>query len=192
MRDIHVWNLLALHVPNLLPKTVFGSTFPRHAGRLIWAIVIFTIGLVIAFLVMRRPKKSNEPATWVASFLGAFYVWAMFALGYGVIPHEWLNFGTAYLNFDSSSYLIRKNGYIPIDITRDKLVDAVAAGIYIVVLTINVAFFVMWQKRKVAEPATESEEAPAPTSGGGPLARLRARREERVSAYGRPVTTSES
>ena len=62
MRNPHVWNLLALHVPNLLPKTVpwfdfnwhHGFTYthshlPRKAGRLIWATVMFTIGLVIAF-----------------------------------------------------------------------------------------------------------------------------------------------
>ena len=37
----------------------------------------------------------------------------------------------------------------------------------------------------------EAREAPPPTEGrGGPLARFR-RREKRVSAYGRPVTTSE-
>ena len=45
MRNPHVWNLLALHVPNLLPRSVFRSQFPRHAGRLIWATIIFTIGL---------------------------------------------------------------------------------------------------------------------------------------------------
>src|SRR5215813_6777365 len=108
MRDIHVWNLLALHVPNLLPKTIFGSTFPRHAGRLIWATVLFTIGIIDAFIAIKRPKKSNEPATWSATFLGAMFVWGMFALGYGVIPLEWLSFGTAYLNFDSSSLLIKQ------------------------------------------------------------------------------------
>ncbi len=77
----------------------------------------------------------------------------------------------------------------PFDITRDKFVDAVAAGIYIVVLVLNVYLFVAWQKRKVAEPAAEGEDDRA-HRGGGPLARLRARREERVSAYGRPVTTT--
>jgi len=59
-------------------------------------------------------------------------------------------------------------------------------------LTLAVTLFVMWQKRKVAEPATEHEAAPAEPTGGGPLRRLRARRESRTSAYGRPVTTSES
>ncbi|HWS45546.1 MAG TPA: hypothetical protein VN636_06775 [Acidimicrobiia bacterium] len=194
MRDIHTWNLLALHTPNFLPKTVFGFHTPylRRAGRLIWAMLLFTIGLVGAFLVIRRPKKSNEPPTWAQCVLGALFVWVMFALGYGVIPHEWLTFGNAYLNFDSSSFLLHKNTVIPFDITRDKFVDAVAAGIYVVMLGLNVYFFTAWQKRKVAEPAAEVEAAPSePTTGGGMFSRLR-RREKRVSAFGRPVTTTET
>ena len=192
MRNSHVWDLLALQVPNLLPKTVFGSHFPRKGGRLIWATVIFVIGLAIAFYVVRKPKKSAEPATWAQTFLGAMFVWVMLTLGYGVIPSEWIIFGNSYLNFDSSTFLLHKNSVIHFDVTRDKFVDAVAAGIYVVVLVLNVYFFVAWQKRKVAEPATtaEGEAAPPPEAGGGPFARLR-RREKRVSAYGRPVTTSE-
>jgi hypothetical protein len=193
MRNFHEWNLLAVHVPNLLPDSIFGSHFPRKAGRLIWASVMFAGGLGIAFLWIRRPKRSNEPATWAQTFLGAMGVWVMLTLGYGVIPSEWIIFGNSYLNFSSSTFLLRRDQWgshlPPFDITRDKLVDGVAAGIYVVVLVLNVFLFVAWQKRKVAEPAIEGGET-APVSRGGPLARLRARREERVSAYGRPVTTT--
>jgi hypothetical protein len=196
MRNFDVWNTLAVHVPNILPKSVFGSHFPRKAGRLIWASVMFAGGLGIVFLWLRRPKRSSEPATWAQTFLGAMGVWVMLTLGYGVIPSEWIIFGNSYLNFNSSTFLLRRDQWgshlPPFDITRDKLVDGAAAGIYVVVLVLNVYLFVAWQKRKVAEPATvaEGEEA-APEARGGPLARLRARREERVSAYGRPVTTSD-
>ena len=205
MRNLHAWNLLALQVPNLLPKTIpwydfnwhhgftfTHSHFPRKAGRLIWATVLFIIGLVIAWLMIRRPKKSAEPATWAQTFIGAFLVWVMLTLGYGVIPSEWIIFGNSYLNFDSSTYLLHKNNFIHFDITRDKVTDAVAAGIYVVVLVLNVYLFVAWQKRKVVEPATEEDgtSAPEPQASGGPFARLR-RREKRTSAYGRPVTTSE-
>ena len=64
---------------------------------------------------------------------------------------------------------------------------------YVVVLVINVYLFAAWQKRKVAEPVTVAEgeaATPPPEAGGGPFSRLR-RRDKRVSAYGRPVTTSE-
>ena len=211
MRNPHAWNMLALQAPNFLPKTVpwfdfkwhgwftyTHSHFPRKAGRLIWATVLFTIGLIIAFVIVRRPKKSSEPATWAQTFLGAMAVWIMLALGYGVIPSEWIIFGNSYLNFDSSSFLLRRDQWAahlpPFDITRDKFVDAIAGLIYVIVLVLNVALFVMWQKRKVVEPETVGEEpetTPTEPTGHGPLARLRARRAERVSAYGRPVTTSD-
>src|SRR2546421_6304309 len=192
MRNFDVWNTLAVHVPNILPKSIFGSHFPRKAGRLIWASVMFAGGLGIAFLWIRRPKRSNEPSTWAQTFLGAMGVWVMLTLGYGVIPSEWIIFGNSYLNFDSSTFLLHRDQWAahlpPFDITRDKLVDAVAALIYVVVLVLNVYLFAAWQKRKAAEPVAVAEGEPIPESRGGPLARLRARREERVSAYGRPVT----
>jgi hypothetical protein len=102
-----------------------------------------------------------------------------------------LTFGNSYLNFDSSSFLLHKNSVIPFDITRDKFVDAVAAGIYVVVLGLNIYFFAAWQKRKVAEPAAEGEAAePTPITGGTLFSRMR--RAKRTSAYGRPVTTTEA
>jgi len=195
MRDIHVWHLLAVHIPNLLPRTIFAFHVPwlRKAARLIYGIVLFTIGLVGAALVIRTPKKSNEPATWAQTVLGAMFVWFMFALGYGVIPHEWLTFGNSYLNFDSSSFFLRKNHVLPFDITRDKLIDSGAAVIYVIVLGLNIYFFSAWQKRKVAEPAAEGADETTdggPITGGSVFSRLR--RSKRTSAYGRPVTTSES
>ena len=130
-----------------------------------------------------------------AAFIGAFFVWVMLTLGYGVIPSEWIIFGNSYLNFDSSTYLLQKNQFAsslpPFDITRDKFVDAVAAGIYVVVLVINVWLFVAWQKRKVAEPVTEPEDGEGAPPVTGPFSRLR-RKRAGTSAYGRPVTTSES
>jgi hypothetical protein len=196
MRDMNVWHLLAVHIPNLLPRTVFVWHVPwlRKSARLIYATVLFAIGLIGAAIVMRRPKRSAEPATWAATVVGALFVWFMFALGYGVIPHEWLTFGNSYLNFDSSSYLIRQGQWAtnlpPFAITRDKVVDSGAALIYVVVLGLNIAFFAAWQKRKVAEPAVEEAAAPeSPITGGSRFSRLR--RSKRTSAYGRPVTTAE-
>jgi fumarate reductase subunit D len=193
MRDMNVWHLLAVHVPNLLPRTIFGLHLPwlRKAARLLYAIVLFAIGLAAAYGVIKTPKKSTEPSTWVQVILGAMFVWIMFALGYGVIPHEWLTFANSYLNFDSSSFLMHKNRILHFDITRDKVADAVAAVIYVVVLGLNIFFFAAWQKRKVAEPATGDGAASAdtgPITGGTIFSRLR--RTKRTSAYGRPVTTT--
>jgi hypothetical protein len=197
MRDIHVWHLLGVHIPNVLPRTFLTFHVPwlRKAARLLYAIVLFAIGCGAAAAIIRRPKRSNESATWAQCVLGAMFVWFMFALGYGVIPHEWLTFGNSYLNFDSASFLIHRGQWAsnlpPFDITRDKVIDAGAAVIYVIVLVMNVMYFSAWQKRKVAEPAAEGTEPDdGPITGGTMFSRLR--RSKRTSAFGRPVTTSES
>jgi fumarate reductase subunit D len=208
MRDMHVWNLLALHVPNALPRsvpwlrlhnwhlTVVHSQWPRHAGRLIWASLILLIGIIAAFVVIRRPKKSAEPATWAQSIAGALLVWVMMVLAYGTVPHEWLNFGNAYLNFNKATFVAHHDQFAshipPFDITRAVVVDGVAALMYVVFIGLQVYLFAAWQKRKVAEPvAVTAEEGEAPPPPSGPFARFRRRREVGVSAYGRPVTTAE-
>jgi hypothetical protein len=203
MPDIHV-SMLALHIPNVLPKTVpwidYGpggkgfyinhhSMWVRHAGRMIWATLIFAIGIVIAYRLTRKPKRA-EPATWAQTILGAMCVWAMMALGYGTIPHEWLTFGTAYLNFNTATFVMRQNRFIHFDITRSVVIDIGTTVIYGMVLVLQVWLTVRWQKRPALELVAEGEATDAGPVEAGPLARLLRRREKRVSAYGRPVTTA--
>jgi hypothetical protein len=201
MPNFHV-SMLALEVPNLLPRSIpwidfthgsfhvnSHSTWPRHAGRLIWATLLFVIGLVIAFVWTRKPKPA-EPATWAQTILGAMGVWAMMTLGYGTIPHEWLTFGNSYLNFSTATFLMRRNRILHFDISRAAFLDVGVTVIYGLVLTLQVWLFVRWQKRPVAEAVpAEPEAVEDESAGGGPLERLRRRRASRVSAYGRPVTT---
>src|SRR4051794_20369044 len=115
MPDIHT-SMLALHIPNVLPESVFGYgiSWMRPAGRLIWSSLIFAIGVGIGYWLTRKPRPA-EPATWAQTILGAMGVWAMMALGYGTIPHEWLTFGTAYLNFNTATYVMRQNRFIHFD-----------------------------------------------------------------------------
>jgi hypothetical protein len=201
MPDLHL-SLLGLEIPNLLPKSVpwinfsdgsfsinSHSEWVRPAGRLIWSTLIFTIGIIIAFIWTTRPKPA-EPATWSKTIVGAMAVWVMMTLGYGTIPHEWLTFGTSYLNFNTATFVMRRNSIIHFDIDRAAIVDIGATVIYGIVLVLQVWLFVRWQKRPTIEAAAaKAAESDGEETGGGPLARLRRRREKRVSAYGRPVTT---
>jgi hypothetical protein len=203
MPDIHV-SMLALHVPNVLPKTVpwidfarhqgvyinHHSQWVRHAGRLIWWTLLFTIGIVWAFLWTKRPKPA-EPATWAQTILGAMGVWVMMALGYGTIPHEFITFGTSYLNFNTATFMLKKNTFLTFDITRSVAVDIGVTVIYGIVLTLQVWLMARWQKRPAYEAPGEVEAGESEvSSSGGPLSRLLRRREKRTSAYGRPVTTA--
>ncbi|MET1002114.1 MAG: hypothetical protein ABWZ15_09930 [Acidimicrobiia bacterium] len=185
-------SLLALEVPNILPES---PGFLRPAGRLIWCSIVLGIGIAVAFIWARQPKKSAEPSTWAASILGGVVVFFLFVLAYGVWPHEWLTFASAHLNWGKDTYILTQDQFAsnlpPIDVPRYVLADIVAATSYFVFGTINVLLFSMWQKRTVAEPPAVGEDGePVEQLPAGALARFRSRK--RTSAYGRPVTTSDA
>src|SRR6266581_3437275 len=71
--------------------------------------------------VVRRPK-SELPATWAQSMLGALAVFALFLLVYGVVPHEWLTWCDSKLG-----------------LREDKIL-------------INTWMWIAWQKRGTAKP----------------------------------------
>jgi preprotein translocase subunit SecY len=172
--------MLAVHNPNLLPYSVFGKnmTWMHPAGRLIWACVILLIGLGVIMVIMRRPK-SPEPATWAQSMVGALGVFSLMLIAYGTIPHEWIVFANAYLHWSAAAFVFQKNRFIHFDVNKQAANDAVAAIIYVVMLTGNIVLFAMWQKRPVAQPAPDDASAEAPGDARQPAG---------TSAYNRPVT----
>ena len=121
--------------------------------------------------LIKKPKKSSEPATWAQVVLGAMFVWFMFALGYGVIPHEWLTWCDSKLGLRSDKIELSTR---PIKITGQTIRDVVAALLYIIFLGINTWMWMAWQKRGTAKPkATPAAATPEPAG---------------TSAFSRPVT----
>jgi hypothetical protein len=184
-------SLLGLEVPNFLPSE---PDFLRPAGRLIWSSLLLVAGTAVAVVMIRRPKRSAEPATWAATITGAMGVWALLILAYGVVPHEWLTFASSYLNWGKDTYVLTEGQFAssvpPFEIPRAVVADTVVTLMYVAFLGVNVWLFAAWQKRKVAEPATEGDGAAdeGPLTGG--FGRFR-RRRARTSAYGRPVTAAD-
>ncbi len=140
-------------MPNLLPNS---PPWLHPAERLMEATALTLIGLVVVFLMMRRPR-SEQPATWAMAMAGAVGAFAIFLLCYGVVPSEWLNFANSYLKWSSDKFIVKHNQFgtnLPtFDIPYSALKDAIAAGIYIVFFGLNIALWIMWQKRPTATAA---------------------------------------
>ena len=166
--------MLAVHIPNPLPKSALGLHFAwmHPAGRLIWSLVLLLVGIGVIVGLARRPK-SPEPPTWAQAMLGALGSFALMIIAYGTVPHEWIIFANSYLHWSQAGYTLKHNRILHFDITNQASNDAVAAIIYVVLLGLNVYLFSMWQKRPVRapEPDAPAESVPAGTS-----------------AYGRPMT----
>jgi hypothetical protein len=182
-------NVLGLDVPNLIPQSIvtFNLSWARPGGRLIWSSIMLLGGCAIAFWLTTRPKPV-QPATWALTVVGAMLTWALLILGYGTVPHEWLQFAASYLNFGTDTFALRRNSIVPFDVTRQVIAHIGVVMIYGFSLTTNVVLFARWQKHPVAEPKTvEGEASATPEPSGGWLRR----RMRRTRAYGRPVTVNE-
>lgn len=128
--------------------------------RFLISVVVTVVGLAVFLFVLRRPK-SDRPVTWAQAMAGAMGVFALFLLGYGVVPHEWLSWANADLGLREDKILLDTYA---IDISAGALRDIVATGIYLVFLGVNVAGWVMWQKRGQAKPRAAPSATPARTS----------------------------
>ena len=171
-------------MPNLIPDWL---PWMRPAGRLLWAVGLLVIGLIIIMVLMRRPK-SERPATWAQCMAGAVGTFAMFALAYAIVPHEWITFADKYLQWGTTKFLVRSGQEVlflkfPFDINMKAISDIIATGIYVVMFGLNLFLFAAWQKR--GEEKAETPDAPPKTSRfGRPLRRRSAAPEPATAGVG--------
>ena len=159
-------------MPNLIPDWL---PWMRPAGRFIWACVLMAIGLAILFYLYKRPKP-NRPATWSECMAGAVGVFALMALAYAVIPHEWITFSDKYLQWDTTVFVFRNNQKMlffpwnwPFSFDKHNIRDIIVVLIYGIAIGLNVGLFVMWQKRGEEKP--EEDATPKKSRFGRPLRR---------------------
>ena len=143
--------------------------FSAEPGRFFFSLALTAAGFAVFFVLLRRPK-GDLPPTWAQSMAGATAVFAMFLMGYGVVPHEWLTWADSNLGLREDKILLDTYA---IDISGRALRDTVAATMYIVFLGLNVVMWMMWQKRGTAKPKAATPAAAKPSG---------------TSAFSRPVT----
>jgi hypothetical protein len=137
---------------------------PDDANLWDWELDAIIVDLVLVFflvhtvlLVASRPvQPADQKPSWAACYLGAVGTFALMALAYGVVPHEWLEFANGYLNWgDTSQFIFRSNQdmlifpwHWPFNLDYPALRDIVVSLIYGALLGLNIFLFVKWQDRK--------------------------------------------
>ena len=142
----------------------------QEPGRFFLSLLLCVIAFAIFMWLKARPK-SELPATWAQSMLGAVAVFGLFLLVYGVVPHEWLTWCDSKLGLRSDKIELSTR---PVKITGQTIRDVVAALLYIVFLGINTWMWTAWQKRGTAKPKAAPAAATPEPAG--------------TSAFSRPVT----
>ncbi|MEA3056415.1 MAG: type transport system permease protein [Actinomycetota bacterium] len=122
--------------------------------------LVVTLGMTGAAMAYGRRRPVGAPLTWGEAMAASAYVFMILFLIYGVVPHQWLQWADSQLGWRKDKILagpeVVKNksiGFdIPMTITYETIRDAIAAGIYIVGLGLQIALFAMWQNRGKSKP----------------------------------------
>ena len=147
---------------------------PTGSQRLVTVAVIQVLLTVVAIRMIMQPGP-KRPLTWPMAMLGAIAVTGVSLIALGQVPHEWITYADAQLNWGRRDLIIVQLG--PIDFSRMALRDMIEAGLYTNSFAAMLAMFLMWQRRhawaeeRAAAQAVEGESVPAGDS-----------------AYGRPMT----
>jgi hypothetical protein len=163
-------------VPGLVGILVVGMLLAKLLSPIKKLVVWVMAGALIAFslaaVVSRDPRDPDQATTWAEAMAGAVGVFALFTLGYGVVPHEWLTFANSYLNMSSDQFVshpLERLVKLPYSAIR----DTIAALIYVVAIGANVVLWGKWQQRLAPEVEPAAAEAAPP----------------RTSRFGRPLKT---
>jgi hypothetical protein len=136
------------------------------------ALVVSTLALIggifLVFAVGRR-RPPGTPVTWGEAFLGGTFIFALFVLAYGIVPHQWLTFADNQLLWRADKLMLgvsgdgikvgdaasELSGTGRIIVNAQAVRDIIAALIYIVFLVIQVILWSAWQKRGRKAPEVE-------------------------------------
>jgi hypothetical protein len=166
----------------LIGGLVLGKFVPSLQRTIVLATMAAVVAHVFMLVISRTPRDPERRATWSECLAGAVGVFALFALGYAIVPHEWLTFANAKLQWGDSSKFVWKSDqnilgllpvHYPFNFDFPAMRDIAVTLIYVVLLGLNLKLWVMWQHRLEVKAEPEgTETAPARRSRfGRPLRR---------------------
>jgi hypothetical protein len=149
--------------------------WPGFNQALILAILVL-VALIVGAVLYGKRRPVGKPISWGEGMLAATYVFFAMFMAYAVVPNQWLLHAQNGLGWRSDKKVYGPGnifqaqslgGSFPFEINYLQVGDAIAAGIYIVLLGVQLYLLSWWQRRGKAKPSAEL----ATSTYGRPLVR---------------------
>ena len=174
-----------LAFPVILGVGIVGAkVFTSAQTVIVWGTALALIGQGLLMVASGKARDAEVPATWAECFAGAVGTFAIFVVGYAIVPSEWLNYANSYIQWGDNTKFVWKSSqnmlffplHWPFSLDFPALRDIVVALIYVVFLGVNLKLWVMWQRRHEVreQAAVASAAAPDRRSRFGRLLRAKA------------------
>lgn len=115
-----------------------------------------TVAMGLAVIPYGKRRKVGKPVTWGEAMLGSVYVFFVWFLAFGVVPHQWIDHADKNLGWrkDKIIYgpfnLLQPDTYggsFPITISYEALRDVIVVVIHVIFFAITIFIVSWWQKR---------------------------------------------
>jgi hypothetical protein len=119
--------------------------------------LILTFAMAAGVFVYGAKRPVGTPVTWGEALLAGTYIFALFFLMYGVVPHQWLTYADSELNWRKDAIIAGpgSTGFLkdlPFSVTKQTVRDLIVTVIYIAFLGAQIAGWSLWQNRGKAKP----------------------------------------
>lgn len=140
------------------------------------ASLLATIALSAGVMAYGKRRPVGASLTWGEAMAASALVFLIIFLLYGVVPHQWLSYADNDLGWRKDKILTGPasvtnksiNVDFPITFSYEAIRDAIAVGIYVVGLGVQIALFAKWQNRgKVKPKEIETSAFGRPLMSGG-------------------------
>ncbi len=126
---------------------------------LVTSIVFLVLGVLLIEIVGRR-RPIGTLTTWGEAMVGAFWVFTLAFVAYGVVPHQWLTMADNEWNWRSDRFVSGPGAIVerlPFEVTYRALRDIVVVGIYVAMVAGMLLLWARWQKRGMEKPKALAE-----------------------------------
>jgi hypothetical protein len=127
---------------------------PHRVVAFVTSFLLVTAGFVLVYWYSKR-RPVGTPLTWGEAMAAAAFAYLFLFFAYGVVPHSWLAYADNELSWRSDKILNGPGnivGKLPFTVSYQVLRDIIAATIYIVFLSAQIAIWAIWQGRGKTKP----------------------------------------
>ncbi|MEM9745612.1 MAG: hypothetical protein AAF945_02880 [Actinomycetota bacterium] len=120
------------------------------------ASLIGSFVLSLAIIPYGKYRPVGKKASWGEAMLAATYIFWVFFLAYGIMPHQWMDHADKNLGWSRDKALIgwggflqsqEAGGWFPFNLTYEAVRDTMVIVLHAIFFGLHIYLAVWWQKR---------------------------------------------
>ena len=125
---------------------------------------VATVALTLAAIPYGKRRPRSRPTSWGEAMVASTYVFGVMFLGFGVVPHQWIDHADRNLGWSKDKLIFGPSGILkpqsaggwnPITLQYEAVRDIVVVLLHVIFFGLILFIWSWWQKRGQTTDSTE-------------------------------------